>query len=255
MTPPISIDGTDITGATIDGTDVTEITVDGDTVFSAGPDLPPSTVAHFDATLLSLNDGDPVTTWPDQISGNDATDVNPPTFRSSGINGNPAIEFDGTNDEMEANIGAFNQPLTFGIVYKFNDTSATTTILTSKGSDELQFKFRSPDFYEHFLDQGGDSGAFDIPKSPTTSPTISIHSYDFSTGRFRDNATNLSFSTRSFSGNAGNVSLINLTIGNNTFDQRFTGEVSEIMVYDSFLTLTEVQNEETRLSNKYGITI
>jgi N-acetylneuraminic acid mutarotase len=35
MTPPISIDGTDITGATIDGTDVQEITVDGQTVFSA----------------------------------------------------------------------------------------------------------------------------------------------------------------------------------------------------------------------------
>ena len=35
MTPPISIDNTDITGATIDGTDVTEITVDGDVVFSA----------------------------------------------------------------------------------------------------------------------------------------------------------------------------------------------------------------------------
>jgi len=35
MTPPTSIDGTDITGATIDGTDVQEITVDGQTVFSA----------------------------------------------------------------------------------------------------------------------------------------------------------------------------------------------------------------------------
>ena len=35
MTPPISIDGTDITGATIDGTDVQEITVDDDVVFSA----------------------------------------------------------------------------------------------------------------------------------------------------------------------------------------------------------------------------
>jgi len=39
MTPPISIDGTDITGATIDGTDVQEITVDGDVVFSAAPDI------------------------------------------------------------------------------------------------------------------------------------------------------------------------------------------------------------------------
>jgi hypothetical protein len=35
MTPPTSIDGTDITGATIDGQDVEEITVDGQTVFGA----------------------------------------------------------------------------------------------------------------------------------------------------------------------------------------------------------------------------
>jgi len=38
MTPPINIDGTDITGATIDGTDVSEVTVDGTQVFSAIPD-------------------------------------------------------------------------------------------------------------------------------------------------------------------------------------------------------------------------
>jgi len=41
MTPPISIDGTDITGATIDGTDVQQITVDGQTVFTAGPPAAP----------------------------------------------------------------------------------------------------------------------------------------------------------------------------------------------------------------------
>jgi len=37
MSPPTSIGGTDITGATIDGTDVQEITVDGQTVFTAVP--------------------------------------------------------------------------------------------------------------------------------------------------------------------------------------------------------------------------
>ena len=36
--PPISIDGTDITGATIDGQEVQEITVDGQTVFTSALD-------------------------------------------------------------------------------------------------------------------------------------------------------------------------------------------------------------------------
>jgi len=37
MTPPLSIDRTDISGATIDGQEVKEITVDGQTVFTAAP--------------------------------------------------------------------------------------------------------------------------------------------------------------------------------------------------------------------------
>jgi len=49
MTPPISIDGTDITGATIDGTDVQEITVDGQTVFTAVP------AGAFDITQMTFD--------------------------------------------------------------------------------------------------------------------------------------------------------------------------------------------------------
>ena len=55
MIPPISIDGTDITGATIDGTDVTEITVDGQTVFTAGP---PIIVDDFESGNLNIWEGD-----------------------------------------------------------------------------------------------------------------------------------------------------------------------------------------------------
>jgi len=38
MTPPINIDGSQVSGITIDGTSVSEVTVDGDVVFSAIPD-------------------------------------------------------------------------------------------------------------------------------------------------------------------------------------------------------------------------
>jgi len=58
MIPPISIDGTDITGATIDGVEVDEITVDGTPVFSAGP--PPSVFAGSNddnVYALDINDG------------------------------------------------------------------------------------------------------------------------------------------------------------------------------------------------------
>jgi len=116
MIPPTSIDGTDITGATIDGTDVTEITVDGDTVFTSVFEIPDSAVAHFNAQNLSgFSDGNTVTTWPEEVSGSDATGT--ATYRPSAINGHPALEFNGSSDEFSATLGTFSQPNTiFAVV-------------------------------------------------------------------------------------------------------------------------------------------
>jgi len=115
MMPPISIDGTDITGATIDGTDVTEITVDGQTVFSAAPTLP---VAYsnlvawypFDSAEYGGSNADDVTA----ILGGSGDDteydgtVDGSTYQSSsgvtdinaGANSG-AFDFDGSNDYIE----------------------------------------------------------------------------------------------------------------------------------------------------------
>ena len=100
---PTSIDGTDITGATIDGTDVQEITVDGDVVFSAAPSIPdiPNLIARYDARNLSLSDGQTVTSWPDEVASADLSAVSNPQYMASGINGVPAVEYDGVNDRHD----------------------------------------------------------------------------------------------------------------------------------------------------------
>jgi len=254
MMPPTSIDGTDITGASIDGTDVQEITVDGDTVFTAGPDLPASTVAHFDATQLSLADGDPVNTWPDQISGNDATDVNPPTFKSSGIGGLGSIEFDGSNDEMTAPIGTYSQPITFAVV--MNPDNVNSAVLNSDGSNIFEVQVRptsSKD--EHFIEDASSLGRIDTdPTNPIEQ--VEIFAVNFPTVTVRRNGTDITIQgTPTFSGNPNNVNLEDLIIGSRGGTQFFQGELSELLVYDSFLTTSEINDEETRLSNKYGISI
>jgi len=92
MTPPISIGGTDITGATIDGTDVTEITVDGQTVFSAGPSNLPVAYSNlvawypFDSATYGGSNADDVTAILGGSGDDTAYDgtVNGPTYQSSG---------------------------------------------------------------------------------------------------------------------------------------------------------------------------
>jgi len=115
MTPPISIDGTDITGATIDGTDVTEITVDGQTVFRAEtlPVAYSNLIAWypFDSSFYGGSDTDDVTALfnPGQSGDSTAFDgtlVNSPTYDASGgvtdINAGAnsgAYDFEASNSE------------------------------------------------------------------------------------------------------------------------------------------------------------
>ena len=122
MTPPISIDGTDITGATIDGTDVQEITVDGDVVFTSQLDLPNNAVHHYDISQLTgFSDGDPVTTIPDLVGSADLSGTG--TYRSSAINGNPAIELDGVDDVFIASTPPISTAKTLYLVFEWQSSS------------------------------------------------------------------------------------------------------------------------------------
>jgi len=94
MSPPTSIDGTDITGATIDGTDVTEITVDGQTVFTAVPPLPAS-VEH----RWKMDTGSGSTAF-DSVGSDDGT-INGATWQSdTDAVGGAYLDFDGSGDNV-----------------------------------------------------------------------------------------------------------------------------------------------------------
>jgi len=160
MTPPISIDGTDITGATIDGTDVQEITVDGQTVFSAGPSNFPVAYSNlvawypFDSATYGGSNADDVTAILGGSGDDTAYDgtVSGATYQSSGggtdINAGAnsgAFDFDGSNDEIDfgsipsvenvsqitamcwVNLDAYDDDNIFGAYPNFNDNMTLST--------------------------------------------------------------------------------------------------------------------------------
>jgi hypothetical protein len=87
----------------------TNVDIQGDT-FTLEQTLPDTAVIHFNAQNLSgYSDGDTVTTWPDDANGNDATGEG--TYRASAINGNPAVEHDGSNDGFTGSLStSYSQP-------------------------------------------------------------------------------------------------------------------------------------------------
>jgi len=86
-------------------------------VLSSGIAIADNTVAHYDASKLPLNDGDTVSVWPDEHGDNDLdTQTGSPTYVESGINGNPAIAFNG--DGLEVSGLSVTQPNTIYVVFE-----------------------------------------------------------------------------------------------------------------------------------------
>ena len=88
--------------------------ITGDTVYT----IPDNTVAHYDASQLSLTDGDTVSVWPDEQGDNDLDiQTGSPTYVESAINGNPAIAFNG--DGLEVTGLSVTQPNTTYVVFEY----------------------------------------------------------------------------------------------------------------------------------------
>ena len=72
-------------------------TGDGRILFD-GPAMPDSVEYQFNALEIDANDGDALSNWECEITGDIISAIGSPTYRDSAINGNPAVEFDGSND-------------------------------------------------------------------------------------------------------------------------------------------------------------
>ena len=106
--------------------------ITGDT----GSAIPDNTVAHYDASQLSLTDGEAVSVWPDEQGDNDLdTQIGSPTYVESGINGNPAIAFDGDGDGLEVAGLSVTQPNTTYVVFEYQSGFDDNSPLLSGASE------------------------------------------------------------------------------------------------------------------------
>ena len=100
--------------------------------------IPDNTVAHYDASQLSLNDGDTVSVWPDEQGDNDFDiQTGSPTYVESGINGNPAIAFDGDGDGLEVAGLSVTQPNTTYVVFEYRSGFDDGRVLSGVSERQL----------------------------------------------------------------------------------------------------------------------
>jgi len=240
MIPPTSIDGTDITGATIDGTDVTEITVDGDTVFT-------STLAThiYDADALSLANGDPVNTFPDSVGSVDFDITNDaPSYNNTGIGGLGTIQ---------ANKSEFLRTDATG----FGISNPFTIIAVAELVGNTDFEHLYSHSITGIIFRSDNSGKFEpkdglsFSKTPKDfDPHIFTVDFDTSGTFYIDGA---------FVGSGGPLDANDLdefylfTRSDNNLGGEWN--LGELRIYDSVLSSSDRNAEESELSTKWGITI
>jgi len=163
--------------------------------------------ARYDATTLSLSDGDSVSTWADETgNANDLTAGIAPTFKTGVINGEPVVRFDGVDDVLDTAFFAISQPYQIFIVFQFQsfDTSSIETIYdsadsTTSPSGTLQVPASSTwrIFANTILDGG----------SPDTNPHISNALFDGTSSNHRLDGASIA------SGDTGSGDLNGFSVG------------------------------------------
>jgi hypothetical protein len=214
---------------------------------SSGITIPDNTVAHYDASQLSLTDGDTVSVWPDEQGDNDLDiQTGSPTYVQSGINGNPAIAFDG--DGLEGTGLSVTQPNTTYVVFEYQGGFDGGRVLSGVSERQLTVWPSGRNYINKWRTYAGGylAGSNDLGNQQMTVV------FDGANSIVRENGVEISV------GDAGTSDLGGLSVGYGAFGYYKGGDrnyadayVSEIVVVNSGSVDLDFENQ---LLEKWGIT-
>jgi len=201
---------------------------------------------HYDATALSLSDGETVSTWADESgNGYDLTATGGPTFVDGSLNGNPVVRYNGTDDYHQVSFSAISQPNTIFVVVDNATMDEDSIVESASDTDRQVLRATSTDGYRQWASSDGGWG----DSNDTTQRAIVAALFDGSSSFLRVNGTETSTSI-------GTNALAGLTLGAqyDGAQNYFDGDIAEVLHYpmDKSGIVTDV---ESYLSDKWGITV
>jgi hypothetical protein len=204
-----------------------------------------------DASTFTYSSGSVVSQWNDK-SGNarhlsQATVANQPA-RSGTINGLPSVVFDGTADKLAtADPGsATSQPQTLFIVMKPSSLSGSRNILGTASASGVPTVYTTGTSLGLFCGSVVTGGTVATGTSYVMQWTANGAS---SAGRINGGASALS-------GNPGSTGWRGYCLGQyrpGDSGSEYAGDIAEVIVYDSSLSLTDINRVGAYLAAKWGI--
>lgn len=198
--------------------------------------------------------GSNVTTWGDQTDNenhaNQGTTANQPLLVSNAINGEPAVSFDGTDDQMTfTTSGAQTEATVFFVLN--GQAAGTSSALLDGGTTSLRYNQWSNTGKYGFTRYGvadytsALNTTYDKPillqfDKEAASTTVNIHE---TKGGVKNNST-VTIGSASYGFPIGTLS---------KSASALNAQIGEVIFYNGILTSTETNQVETYLSIKYGI--
>jgi PKD repeat protein len=213
------------------------------TVSEPGPFDPsdvPDLLMWLEADAITgLNNGDPVSTWPD-ASGNgqnatQSTSSKRPIYRTNQVNGLPAVEFDASDDGMWTSA---DSPTTTTIIAVYKSRAGASGKTLNGGFSFFMGPYVS--FYRNYT------------AGYVTGPAVTAGRWVIQTLRQSSSSSELHIDggfvgTTSSVSNPGNI----LLAKQGTYGEPLDGSIAEVLVYSRTLTDTELSDVHDWLSNKY----
>jgi hypothetical protein len=222
------------------------------------PPFDPTTITGMVLWLaaddLSLTDGDPIGTWADQsTAGNDATQssgIVRPTFKTNQVNGLPVARFDG-NDKLDSALSMSSAACTMLAVLKPTGTGYRT-ILAANLAAGLQWRIDDTTNYQTLNSEYTTAVATSTNAVTSAFHVIAATFDDGTSYAFKFDGSASGSGSHSVTLTAGRTAVIGSAPG--TFGgEWFTGDIAELLVYDSVLSSGDLNDLTNYLQAKYAL--
>jgi hypothetical protein len=214
--------------------------------------------------LVGLSDGDPLATWADSsnssINATQSTTSKKPTYKTGVVNGKPIVRFDGVDDFMSTASMSLSSHFTAFFV---GSAEKGSPVYVEHGSNA-----DSSDGMRVSGNGGlGNLNGFVVNRSGAHAANISygwLGQTVFKIASFKyDGSHTIKMNGASVSAGTVTGSTISDSKASNTLyigakngtSSQMTGDIAEIVIYDTVLSDYKIISIEDELATKYGITL
>lgn len=203
-------------------------------------------ILQVDANDLGLTDGAPVASWGPLSQ---STSANQPTYRAGGLNGNPSVDFDGTDDFLSGGTLSGARAVVAVTIYEGTINLAG---LISNDNDRFNIRRNGLNNFYRSAGQAGDNN--DFYRHGNHAGQDNVYVDGTGSGAFVSGTSHIVLANAGADADFTNFTVGRAAASGGASGRWWDGDVSEIIAFDQTLTNDEIIGITSVLADKWGST-